>query len=80
LRLAPGKRLARPHFNKKLGLLAHACHPSYLEGTYVLRPRVGLDQAKNMRPYLKTKAKWTGGMVKVVVCLPSKHKGPEFKL
>jgi hypothetical protein len=26
------KKLVRPHLNKKLGVVVHACHPSYVGG------------------------------------------------
>jgi hypothetical protein len=61
----------------QLGIVVHACNPSYLrEGN---RRKCGWRWAQSARPYLKNKAKRAGGVAQVVVHLPKQMQGPEFK-
>jgi hypothetical protein len=55
-----GKKVCEPHLiGKKLGVVAHACHPSYLKKHKTGRSKTRLAQAKNKA--LSPKKGWGHG-------------------
>jgi hypothetical protein len=63
-------KLARLHFNKKLGDLAHTCHPKSL-GSISRKTKVQTYRGKNGKIYLRKESKKDWG---VVEHLPRKYK------